>query len=138
MAATKNLTWLAYRRRRWLAAFAGALLALAAWQVFSPREVDLVVYNDGVGLLTSVQLTVDRTNLDYGPITPGQSLLRSLPAGVRGELVIWLPETASERVAGPWVDSDEVAQVVVRVGERGTVTTSVHASWSVRLAQWLR
>ncbi len=138
MAARKNLNWLAYRRRRWLVAFFAALLVLVVWQLIAPSQVDVVIYNDTVRTVASVQLAVGATKIDYGAIESRHSVVRSLPAEARGELVIWLPDAATERTAGPWVDWDETVQVVVHVRERGLVTFSVLPSWRARVTRWLR
>jgi hypothetical protein len=138
MAATKEVTWWSYRRRRWLAGFGVALCAALAWGFFGETAAEVVLYNNSSRPLGPVRMEVGGVTVEFAPLAPEESAVRALPAGAGGELGIWLPGEPPQRTAGPWVEPSETAQVVVRVDEFGRLLFSQLPSWRSRLAAALR
>jgi hypothetical protein len=138
MAAKKGLMWFSYRRRRWLAGFGAALLALLAWAVFGGGEIEVVVYNQSPQPLGAVQVEAGGVRIDFPPLAPEESAMRVLPRRAVGELTVSLPGDKPTRVAGPWIEPGETAQVIARVDEFGGVLFSQLPSWRSRFGAALR
>lgn len=132
------MNWLRYRRRRWLAGFGLALGVVLACEFFTGPEPEIVVYNDHMQPLGSVRVGVGAVMRDFPALAPGESAALTLPLRAGGELGFWLPGDPPRRVAGPWLDPRETAQVVARINGFGEVVISVSPTWRAQLLTALR
>lgn len=132
------MSWLVYRRRRWLVGFTVALGAVLAWAGWESGHCAVVVYNESSRPLGPVRVELGAITADFPALAAGESVVRTGWGRVGGAIGVWLPEDPPRRLEGPWVEPRDTAQVVVRIEEFGTVFFSQEPAWQARLISALR
>jgi len=126
------------RRKRWLLATLGGLLAVCALLIWNQQELSVVVYNNTDHAFENVTVSAGAQIREIPALGAKESMSFSFnPVSLPTDLSLLIGGDFPLRWSAPGMASPSISRVTIRVDEFGGVTTTIERSWGSQLSSWL-